>query len=65
MPAIQRPDPSEYNPHYHNEISSVPDAPDFGELLRQQVRETASFMHAGIRRGARGRAIRAGQVDCS
>jgi uncharacterized damage-inducible protein DinB len=50
MPAIclQRPDPSEYHPRFHNEIVCVPDTADFGGLLRDQARETARFMKAAF-----------------
>jgi len=55
---LQRPDPSEYNPRFSHEIDIVPDADDFGELLRQQARETESLMthefgetHAAVRYG--------------
>jgi uncharacterized damage-inducible protein DinB len=41
---IPRPHPDEYHPRFHAEISSVPDANDFGELLRQQARDTARFV---------------------
>lgn len=60
MPVIrlQRPDPSEYHPRFHNEIVRVPDTDDFVALLREQARETARFMnaqfgeaHAGVRYG--------------
>ena len=37
---IPRPHPDEYHPRFHAEISGVPDANDFGELLRQQARDT-------------------------
>jgi uncharacterized damage-inducible protein DinB len=43
---LQRPDPSEYNPRFENYVASVPDAADFRELLRDQVRETVSFITA-------------------
>jgi len=53
---LQRPDTSEYHPHYHNEITSVPDSDDFASLLRDQARATAEFMngefgeeHASVR----------------
>jgi len=41
---IPRPHPDEYHPRFHAEISGVPDANDFGELLRQQARDTARFV---------------------
>ena len=41
---IQRPDAAEYNPRFHAEISMVPDADDFAELIRQNATETARFM---------------------
>ena len=41
---IPRPHPAEYHPNFHAEISGVPDANDFGELLRQQARDTARFV---------------------
>jgi DinB superfamily len=53
---LQRPDPSEYNPRFHDEITSVPDAGDFADLLHEQARETVRFMteefgeeHASVR----------------
>jgi hypothetical protein len=48
---LPRPHPSEYAPAFHDEITSVPDAPDFVSLLRQQAAETyaiaARFGEAG------------------
>ena len=41
---IQRPDPSEYNPRFHAEISMVPDTADFGQLIRQNVQDTVRFV---------------------
>jgi len=53
---LQRPDPSEYNPRYHDEITSVPASDDFAGLIRDQARATVEFMkkefgedHAGVR----------------
>ena len=40
---IQRPDAVEYNPRFHAEISMVPDAGDFAELIRQNAADTARF----------------------
>ena len=60
MPSLrlQRPDPSEYNARFANEIGIVSDTDDFGELLRQQARETEALMsaefgeeHASVRYG--------------
>ena len=53
MPSVrlQRPDPSEYNARFANEIGIVPDTDDFGELLRQQARETEAFMSAEFGEG--------------
>lgn len=55
---LQRPEPSEYNPRFHDEITSVPDAGDFAGLLRDQAQETVRFVtnefgeeHAGLRYG--------------
>ena len=55
---LQRPDPSEYNPRFYDEIASVPDSDDFGGLLHEQARETVRFMieefgedHASVRYG--------------
>ena len=55
---LQRPDPSEYNPRFHSEITSVPDADDFASLIRDQARATVEFMntefgenHASVRYG--------------
>ena len=55
---LQRPDPSEYNPRFHGEITSVPDSDDFASLIRDQARATVDFMnkefgedHAGVRYG--------------
>jgi uncharacterized damage-inducible protein DinB len=55
---LQRPDPSEYNPRFESEISSVPDSDDFATMIREQARETVRFMneefgeeHAGVRYG--------------
>jgi len=41
---IPRPDPSEYHPRYREDILSVADTADFGELLRGQARETARLV---------------------
>jgi uncharacterized damage-inducible protein DinB len=41
---IPRPHSDEYHPRFDSEIGGVPDADDFGELLRQQVRDTARFV---------------------
>lgn len=38
--AIPRPHPGDYNPVFHDEIASVPDAPDFAALLQLQAAET-------------------------
>ncbi|HEX5074213.1 MAG TPA: DinB family protein [Gemmatimonadaceae bacterium] len=53
---LQRPDPSEYHPRFHDEIASVPDVDDFASLLRDQARVTVDFMnrefgeqHAAVR----------------
>jgi hypothetical protein len=55
---LQRPEPSEYNPRFHSEIMSVPDADDFITLIREQAQETVRFVtsefgeeHAGLRYG--------------
>lgn len=55
---LQRPDPSEYNPRFHSEITSVPDSDDFAGLLHEQARKTVQFMteefgeeHASLRYG--------------
>jgi hypothetical protein len=55
---LQRPDPSEYNPRYHGEITRVPESDDFASLIREQARTTVEFMdaefgeaHAGVRYG--------------
>ena len=55
---LQRPDPSEYNPRFHSEITSVPDADDFASLIRDQAHATVEFMNrefgevnAGVRYG--------------
>jgi DinB family protein len=42
---LQRPDPSEYNPRFHDEITSVPDADDFARLIRDQAHATVEFMN--------------------
>jgi len=56
---LQRPDPSEYNPRYQGEITSVPDSDDFASLIRDQARTTVEFMntefgeeHASVRYGS-------------
>lgn len=41
---LQRPDPSEYNPRFGEEILSVPDTDDFPSLLRNQIEETARLV---------------------
>ena len=41
---IQRPEPNEYPALFHFAVAVVPDADDFGELLREQARETAQFL---------------------
>ena len=41
---IQRPDAAEYNPRFHAEISMVPDANDFAELIRLNATDTARFL---------------------
>lgn len=41
---IQRPEPNEYPALYHFAVAIVPDADDFGALLREQARETAQFL---------------------
>jgi hypothetical protein len=41
---IPRPHSDEYHPRFNEEIASVPDTNDFGELLRQQARDTAGFV---------------------
>lgn len=52
---LQRPDPTEYHPRFHADITMVPDTDDFAGLLRDQVRETRSVLaefgeeHAGVR----------------
>ena len=53
---LQRPDPSEYNPRFHDEIVSVPDTDDFSGQLHHQLSETTRFLmdafgeeHAGVR----------------
>ena len=43
---LQRPDPSEYNPRFHAEISGVPDADDFAALIRRNAGETITFIRA-------------------
>jgi len=55
---LQRPDPSEYHARFEAEIASVPDSSDFGNLLREQARDTIRFMteefgeeHAAVRYG--------------
>lgn len=45
MPArVQRPDPSEYNERFRDEILSVPDTEDFAELLRAHIEDTARLV---------------------
>ena len=53
---LQRPDPNEYNPRFHAEISTVPDSADFAALMRRNAGETIVFIrsdfgeeHAGVR----------------
>lgn len=52
---LERPGSDEYNPAFHDEITSVPEAADFGALLREQIHETEHLVgqfgepHAGIR----------------
>jgi uncharacterized damage-inducible protein DinB len=41
---IERPQTSEYNPRFHDEISMVPDSPDFPGMIRQSAQETARFV---------------------
>jgi len=55
---LQRPDPSEYNPRFSAEITSVPDTDDFASLIRDQANSTVEFMatefgedHAAVRYG--------------
>ena len=55
---LERPDPSEYNPRFASEITSVPDSTDFPGLMRDQIEETVRFMtaefgedNAGVRYG--------------
>ena len=43
-PAVPRPTPDEYAPVFHDEISLVPDVPDFAVLLEAQILDTRALV---------------------